>query len=173
MRTYKGVRTDAQLWELIHQGYHLYPDRRWNTWIIKKGRKDQRYVAKHLNPLCAQLAPLTRARKLGADQVQQLRMAGNSIAQVAEQTGLSRSGVYKALDKSPQELVQIHHKPGSRTAEPGPRITAGSGQGIPQDPSPADVQWLDAILSGIGLGLLLGWPWILGLILHLIQTTKS
>jgi len=106
------VRSEKELKDLLEQGWHLYyhsTQRRWYAFKDERlqGKKSRtmRIVDARLDKICEELKEAERKRGVPVGEIQEARWSGESIEGITEETGLSRTAVYNAFDKDPQETV--------------------------------------------------------------------
>lgn len=133
------VKTKEELQGLLDQGWHLYHHSRQNRWYVfkdelREGKKHRttRIVDARLDKICEELYA---QRGVSAGEIQDMRWSEAAVKDISEKTGLSRTAVYNAFEKDPEESVFPRSREskteavwGARHQEQGVEASAPQGE---------------------------------------------
>jgi len=142
------VRSEEEFRRYLEMGYKPYLMKSQNRWYMRRGQ-DRPIIARELEWLALKTYNELRAKQpppISAGQIQEMRQKGAFVEEIAEKTGLSRSGVYGVYEKEPEELV----RPRRPTAEGGAYKAESNVKPIQAPVRQAtEVNWFEETLSGL------------------------
>ena len=158
-----AVSTQDELWSRLQEGWRLYFHKGVRRWYIYRGTHDRKIVSPSLESLCQTIYKKLKGESqlIPASVIQESRLQGQLIEDIANDLGLSKDAVYNALDKSPSEIIKPREK--LQEGVPGATIEKAAEPHYGQEGPNGDL--LSPIMVG---GILVGVPlsvlalWFLG-----------
>ena len=116
-----AVSTQEELWSRLQEGWRLYFHKGVGRWYIYRGTHDRKIVSPGLEGLCQRIYKKLKGENqpIPASVIQESRLQGQPIEDIASNFGLSKDAVYNALDKSPSDVT----KPRERLHQGVPEAT--------------------------------------------------
>lgn len=137
------VKSEDNLFDLLDEGWYVAP--KGDRWRLRRGQKEI-LVDRGLNSLCEKLYA---ERAVPAGEIQEARKEEKSIGEISEKTGLSRTAIYNAFEKDPDEAVF------PRSRESGTEAVWGAGhqeQGVEASAPQGRVPWHTWAVLGALIG---------------------
>jgi|GEM_PF-2076916 len=133
------IESEEQLRRLVSEGWHPYYMKSVKRWYLRKGQK-RHIIARELEPLARALAEKERrekeARSIPVGWIQDLRREGRTIEGISESLGISRSTVYRALERRDGEAIKPRaRKPETRTQTRVPEMKSEKEETKEREPS--------------------------------------
>jgi len=102
------VSTGEELLNLLSEGWRLYFHKVVRRWYVYRGARDRMIVSAKLEDLCNKIYKKLRGESepVPALDIQESRLQGQPIEDIASDVGLSRVAVYNALDKKPDDVTK-------------------------------------------------------------------
>lgn len=102
------VSTGEELFDLLGEGWRLYFHKVVRRWYVYRGARDRMIVSAKLEDLCNKIYKKLRGESepVPALEIQESRLQGQPIEDIASDVGLSRVAVYNALDKKPDDVTK-------------------------------------------------------------------
>lgn len=102
------IKTEEDFWSYVERGYTPYLMKSQNRWYLRRGQR-RHIIARELEGLASMVIAKLKAKQgpsVPAGVIQEMRRQGATVASIVEDTGLSRSAVYGAFEREPEELVK-------------------------------------------------------------------
>jgi len=107
-----AVSTQEELWSRLQEGWRLYFHKGVGRWYIYRGTHDRKIVSPSLEGLCQRIYKKLKGENqpIPASVIQESRLQGQPIEDIASNLGLSKDAVYNALDKSPSDIIKARER---------------------------------------------------------------